>query len=108
LHSVRSAFKCVFVSLQYKIIVMLTPTKTIKNFVECFGNSEKVKHALGYLLDTALCSEEADDWSHDERCDLIFICRQTQGLLDAVFEISASKTISGFQTMYQSDSLPSA
>jgi hypothetical protein len=70
---------------------MLTPLKTVKNFVDCFDNPEKVKNALGYLLDTALCSEEADDWSHDERCDLIFICRQTQSLLDAIFHIDTSK-----------------
>lgn len=64
------------------------PLKVLTQYIECFDNANETKAKLEFLLDTALSSIEVDDWSADERANLIFFCRQTQLLLTSLFEIS--------------------
>lgn len=79
---------------------MFSPIETMKQYVECFDDSNEVKTYMQSLLDNALSSTEADCWSSTQRTDLIFFCRQTQLLFDAFF--AAKPLISEMHLMSKS------
>ena len=65
-----------------------SPLKVLTQYINCFEDAKETRSKLDLLLDMTLSSTEADDWSADDRSDVIFFCRQTQLLLAAIFEIS--------------------
>ena len=65
-----------------------SPLQVLTHYIECFDDAKETRSKLEFLLDTALSSIEVDDWSADERANLIFFCRQTQLLLAKLPEIS--------------------
>ncbi len=65
-----------------------SPLDQLTQYLECFDDINDSKSKLDFLLDTTLSSIETDDWSADERANLIFFCRQTQLLLTNLKKLS--------------------
>jgi hypothetical protein len=64
---------------------MCYSNNVVRQFIDCFDNVEEVKSNLRKMLDFTICSPEVDDWSSDERADMIFFCRQAERLFDAIY-----------------------
>lgn len=63
------------------------PIEELMDFIACYG-LEHVQQKLDQMFDSALSSEEADHWSQNERCSILFFYRQTKKLLIAVYAMS--------------------
>jgi len=61
-----------------------SPLEVLTQYTGCFEDADETKSKLDLLLDTAMSCTDADDWSADERANLIFCCRQTQLLLTTI------------------------
>lgn len=67
---------------------METPLITISKFIDLYENDTNVTNQLFYLLEAAMMSKYADEWTGDERSDQIFFCRQLSEFIRAAFHVS--------------------
>ncbi|WP_346316537.1 hypothetical protein [Chitinophaga sp. YIM B06452] len=64
---------------------MDTPMETISKFIVLYENEDGVNEQLFALLEAAMGSKQADEWTGDERTDMIFFCRQLSAFVKATF-----------------------
>lgn len=66
---------------------MQTPTEIVRQYLECFEDTDEVKETLQEIIDLVLSSDEADDWTADERANRISFCKQTGKFIHAVKQL---------------------
>ncbi|PSL33279.1 hypothetical protein CLV42_103262 [Chitinophaga ginsengisoli] len=83
-----------------------SPLEVLTQYTDCFEDADETKSKLDLLLDTAMSCTDADDWSADERANLIFFCRQTQILLTTIFQLTEPlKNFSNFLNPSQHETI---
>lgn len=66
----------------------VTTADFINEYFGCFESMDEIREIMQEVIDAAICSPEADSWDTNERADMIFFCKQTVLLVEAVHQLA--------------------